>query len=287
MYRKVSQTVLRSPASLWTVAFLVTFATATYQRITGPTYPLSGGINLGGAAVQYSLPRSHGGSGPALIEIVTRDSTVRGFVQWKRYKTNDTWIRTTMVFHDGVLASQIPNQPPAGKVLYSVALSRGNEVAVVPGDDPLIIRFKGDVPLGVLIPHVLVMFLSMLFAARAGLEYFQERPRLKSLMVWTVVLLAVGGFILGPVVQKYAFNAYWTGWPYGTDLTDNKTAVALLAWIAALIAYRKAKNPKLWAFVAAIVTFVVFLIPHSLLGSELDYGKVGQSIQKVDTTIAR
>jgi hypothetical protein len=80
--------------------------------------------------------------------------------------------------------------------------------------------------------------------------------------------------ILGPVVQKYAFDAYWTGWPFGTDLTDNKIAVAILSWIAAAVALKKSTNPKRWILAASLITLVVFLIPHSLLGSELDYSKM-------------
>ena len=41
-----------------------------------------------------------------------------------------------------------------------------------------------------------------------------------------LLLLAVGGFILGPLVQNYAFGELWTGVPFGWDLTDNKTLIA-------------------------------------------------------------
>ena len=33
----------------------------------------------------------------------------------------------------------------------------------------------------------------------------------------TFGLIAVGGFILGPIVQKNAFDAYWTGIPFGWE----------------------------------------------------------------------
>ena len=43
-----------------------------------------------------------------------------------------------------------------------------------------------------------------------------------------------GGFVLGPLVQKAAFAAYWTGIPWGWDLTDDKTLFAALFWGAAV-----------------------------------------------------
>jgi hypothetical protein len=40
--------------------------------------------------------------------------------------------------------------------------------------------------------------------------------------------------ILGPVVQYYAFGEFWTGVPFGWDLTDNKTLVAVIFWALAV-----------------------------------------------------
>lgn len=188
---------------------------------------------------------------------------------------------------EGILSTELPNQPPAGKLLYRVALFRGDEVAIIPGDEPLVIRFKGEVPLMILIPHIIAMFASMLLAARAGLEFFGRESHLERLVYWTIGFLIVGGFIFGPIVQQYAFGALWTGWPFGTDLTDNKTAIALLAWIVVGFALNKSKKPRAWALLASIITFAVFLIPHSLLGSEYEYKTQGEQKTKVDTMLIR
>ncbi len=87
-------------------------------------------------------------------------------------------------------------------------------------------------------------------------------------------LLFVGGLVMGPVVQKYAFDAYWTGWPFGTDLTDNKTIVAFLGWLGAALMIPKSTKPHFLVIAAAVILLIIFLIPHSLLGSELDYSKL-------------
>jgi hypothetical protein len=90
------------------------------------------------------------------------------------------------------------------------------------------------------------------------------------------MFLIFGGLILGPVVQKYAFDAYWTGFPFGHDLTDNKTAVAFIGWLIAFLMYKKSNQPKRWALFASILLLIVYLIPHSVLGSELDYKKIDE-----------
>jgi hypothetical protein len=278
---------MKRTTTLWIVAFIITFSTAYYQRTTGPTYPLAGKTQLSGKDIRYRLLRSHGGFTNALVEIQVLDSTIQGVTEWKRFKTDDPWTRVQMKFANNQLSAELPNQPPAGKLLYRITLTQGESTALIPAADPVVIRFKGDVPLWVLIPHVIAMFGSMLLAIRAGLEYFNPNSNLAKLTYWTIGFFFVGGMVLGPIVQKYAFDAYWTGWPFGSDLTDNKTAVALLAWLAVAVALKKSKNPKAWALGAAVVMIVVYLIPHSVLGSELDYKTIDQQKAKSDTVRVR
>jgi hypothetical protein len=269
---------------LWIIAFVLTLATAIYQRMTGPTYPLKGHVMLHGKEFGYVFDRSHGGDGGHLVRVETRDAAVSGTMEWKRFKTADEWTPVPMSF-DGVwLSAELPHQPPAGKLVYRVSLASGGTTALLPEEGGVVLRFKGDVPAWVIIFHVIVIFGAMLLSTRTGLEYFNPSPSLSTLGWWTVGFLAVGGMILGPIVQKYAFDAYWTGWPFGQDLTDNKTLVALIAWVVAALAIPRAKNPRAWALGAAIVVLVVFLIPHSVLGSELDYSKLDQAKQAAPTS---
>jgi hypothetical protein len=172
------------------------------------------------------------------------------------------------------LVAALPNQPPAGKLQYKVVLSYQGKETSLTGEEPVIIRFKGAVPLWILIPHVIVMFMAMLFSARAGLEAIRPKSNPRKLALWTTGLLFVGGFILGPLVQKFAFGALWTGFPFGYDLTDNKTLIAFIGWIIAIFAGRKGRPARGWVLAAAILLLIVFLIPHSVLGSELDYSEM-------------
>jgi hypothetical protein len=110
----------------------------------------------------------------------------------------------------------------------------------------------------------------MLVSNRTGLEALDPRGRPRLLMLVTIVLLLGGAFVFGPIVQKYAFDAFWTGFPFGYDLTDNKALVAMLFWLAAWAGSRGRERRGL-ILLAAAVMFIIFMIPHSLLGSELDY----------------
>jgi hypothetical protein len=272
---------MRQSILFWTIAFLITAASAIYQRRTGPTYPVSGVIDVNGKAIVYSLLRSQGGEENAPVGVKTKDAAIKGVVEWKRYKTDDPWTHVEMISRNDSLVAELPHQPPAGKLHYKVFLETGGSITQLGPQEGVVIRFKGDVPLFVLIPHVFAMFGAMLLSTRAGIEFFRkEKKNLARLVYVTIGFLFVGGFILGPLVQKYAFDAYWTGWPFGHDLTDNKTAAALIAWLIVALGLKKAASPQKWALIAAIVTMVVYLIPHSVLGSEIDYTKVDKQVQQ-------
>jgi hypothetical protein len=251
---------------LWAVAFFITVSSAVYQRVTGPTYPVHGMVSLGGKAVSFTFLRSEGQRN-AEVNILQGDTSVTGWVEWRKLGDEGSWTRVPMVSRELMLFAELPVQPPAGKLQYRVFLERGGQTVALPVEGPVRIRFKGDVPLWVLVPHILLMFVGMLLSTRAGLEFFSAQPSLKTLTFWTLGFLILGGLVFGPIMQKYAFDSYWTGWPFGGDLTDNKTAVAVLAWVAAARALSRSKRPARWALAAAIIVLVVFLIPHSLLGS--------------------
>jgi hypothetical protein len=257
---------------LWLLAVVITLGSAVYQRMTGPTYPLRGQAVVEGTEIGYRLPRSAETVGDAEVA-VPAPAPIEGWLEWKRFPTEDAWARAPLAREGDRLVGRLPKQPAAGKVAYRVHLGRDDDAPPVTGEEPVILRFKDPVPVWIIIPHVIVIFCAMLFSTAAGLAALDKKRNPRRLVLWTVALLFVGGFILGPLVQKYAFGVAWSGFPIGTDLTDNKTLIAFLAWIVALIMGRKGKPARPFVIAASLITLLIFLIPHSLLGSEYDYSK--------------
>jgi len=255
---------------IWLFAIVFTISIAAYQKITGPTYPKNGKVSTSDKEIKFKLLRSHSSSSDALISIKNVDTTFSGIVFFKRYNTDDEWQQVSMKYGLNQLVANLPAQPPAGKLIYRVFLKRSGENYPLT-IEPVVIRFKGDVPIYILIPHILFMFTAMLLSTYTGLISIFNGKRLYYFSFLTTISLFVGGIILGPIVQKFAFGAYWTGWPLGHDLTDNKTAIAFIFWLIATIVLYKNKKNKIMAIIAAIVLLLVYLIPHSMWGSELDY----------------
>ena len=270
---------MRQTILLWILAVVLTLASVVYQRMTGPNHPVNGRVEIDGTDIDFELLRSYDTTGDAAMAINVPDRQITGEIRWRRFKSNDTLMTESLTRDGDDLIITIPKQPMAGKVIYQISLidKMGQKHDLTA--EPIILRYNGPVPSYVLGPHILFMFVGMMLATRAGLEAIAKRKNAYRFSIWTTVLLFVGGAILGPLVQKFAFDTYWAGWPLGHDLTDNKTMAALIFWTIALWRGAKAKEDRGWIITAAIVTLVVFLIPHSLLGSELDYTQMGPNTQ--------
>ncbi len=252
------------------LALLITLGAAVYQKMTGPTYPKRIKVTLNGKEYKFKLPRSCEGNDSCAIELAIDDNSVTGFLFFKRYKTDEEYTALPLKREGDKLVAKLPGQPPAGKLEYYLELDSREGKVTVPGDNAVVIRFKGVVPKTVLLFHIFFMFFAMLWSNYAGLLAVAGKDGYYKAGVVTLLLILVGGMILGPIVQKYAFGEFWAGIPYGWDLTDNKTLIAFVAWIAAILFNRKKQNRWL-ILAAALITIIIFSIPHSMYGSELNY----------------
>jgi hypothetical protein len=268
---------------LWFLAFLITISAAIYQRMTGPTYPKRVNITINKSVQQLKLVRSLSLNEKSEVKLDLIDPNIRARLFFKRFKSEEEYQVADFTFrsdpkHPGFFAD-VPQQPAAGKIQYYIEITDSNGTQTYLKTNPVVIRFKGDVPAFILIPHILLMFVAMLFSTLAGLMAVIKFPKYKIFGLWTLILFIAGGFVLGPVVQYYAFHELWTGIPFGWDLTDNKTLIALIFWILAVVMNRKKERP-VYTILAAVILLLVFSIPHSLFGSELNYssGQVTQGI---------
>lgn len=274
---------------LWVAAVILMLSAAVYQERTGPTYPVKGEILVNGKPQRYRLPRSEESVRDARIAVPSPGPGAMGLVTWRRYPTDNPFQSILMVQEtdeDGrvMLVAQIPAQRAAGKVEYRVDVTSAAGTVQIPSggsgpdDGTIVMRFKDPVPLPILISHITFMFFAMLMGMRAALGALFAPAGVHRLSWAALGLMSVGGLVLGPIVQKHAFGAYWVGFPFGYDLTDNKTLIMWVVWVGAcaVLGWKPRAGGPSWrarlaVLAAAVVMTVVYLIPHSLRGSELDY----------------
>lgn len=274
---------------LWVLAILFMFSAIVYQRTTGPTYPFRGSFEANGEPFKYKLIRSEETIRNARVILPDPGTSFDAQLHYKRYKTSDSLTIKPFVKADGEWSAELPIQPAAGKMEYFVTLSAdGNEYRIPEeGEENIVLRYKDPVPGGILWPHIIMMFFSVLIGMRAGLSAMFEPGSMRFWAFISLVGMTLGGMILGPIVQKFAFGEYWTGFPFGGDLTDNKMLIMWVSWLiaAAVIGTKPKKNEtvsRAVVLVAAVVMTIVYLIPHSMRGSELDYEAVDQGIHPAE-----
>jgi hypothetical protein len=274
---------------LWVVAVALMIAAAGYQRRTGPSYPARGEYAVAGQTYEYRLPRNALTSADMRIAIDDPGDGAAATLYFKRYRTDDPFTSLPLAAEDDELVGFIPAQPAAGKVEYFLILEAAEGRVIVPGASKgnVVMRFKDRVPLLSLLPHIFMMFFAILFGMRAGLAAVFSIDPMRRLTWVTLGGMTLGGMILGPIAQKYAFGAYWTGFPFDYDLTDNKVLIMWLVWVIAclVIGKRPRKDERvarLAVVLAALVMAVVYVIPHSARGTELDYELLEQGVEPAD-----
>ena len=248
----------------WLVAIVITLVLSVYQRMTGPTHPIKVAVELNGDSYKIKLPRS-GVQHDEAVALKGLPSSTKAQMHYRRYPTTNDYTTVDFNWKDDELQAVLPTQPVGGKLQYYITVDEKDYLA----DEPVQIRFRNDVPASILVPHILFMFAAMLFAVYTLLLVITRKEYSKWLKI-TVGTLFIGGFILGPLVQHVAFGPWWTGFPFGTDLTDNKTLISFLFFAAAL-ATLKWKYNKWLVGLAVLLMIIIFSIPHSSYGSEYDY----------------
>ncbi len=256
--------------AFWFLAVVIAISSMVFQRLTGPTNPQRLKLELEDTSYKIQLPRSEDTKNDAIIKFNIPDKDITGKLIFRRFPTNEEWETIDFIREGESIYAYIPKQPAAGKVEYYITFSKGKLSEEISKDSTVKIRFTGTVPSYILLIHILLMIAATLMSNVAGIYAIFKEKRYKRNMYWAFGFLIGGGLIFGPLVQYYAFGDLWTGIPFGWDLTDNKTLFAFIFWLVAVIGNYKKEKPYL-VIIAAAVMLLIYLIPHSALGSELDY----------------
>ncbi|NLA15156.1 MAG: hypothetical protein GX877_01285 [Bacteroidales bacterium] len=310
----------------WALAVLITLGAVFLQRSTGPGHARKESLNVLESSYKASFPQSlvrpRSGSPETQLTVTLKaketgwDPLMGALLHYRRTPGTDDFTTVIPSFTTDkntlFMNSTLPVQPAAGKVEYYIQLIAKDGTIIQSNSS--VLRFRNYVPPAVLILHILLMFFAYLFSNFTGLHALNKQAKTRYYALTALLLILAGGFILGPIVQKYAFNVWWAGWPLGRDMTDNKTLVAFLAWLIAYIINRlprwkpsatpaaaqttaddpgtqttteatTAQTPSVapatqpptadWRrylyLAAALITLVVYSIPHSTAGSQYDY----------------
>jgi len=184
----------------------------------------------------------------------------------------------------------VPNQGRGSEFSYRFQLedAAGRVLATIPVEEikdkpkQLWFRFEGARSVVLLVGHILCMFGSFLLMVMVLLTAFEDvknravRIRLGKQTLWATIILFLGTFPIGIWLEYQVYATYWTGIPFGHDITDSKALVIFIYWLVALYLLRGSAlsgDPRKdvigaaaarWvAVVGVVLSLALYLVPHS------------------------
>lgn len=269
------------------LGFILTIALLGISRSLSTRRPHDLAAESTGFRVEHRTVTEQVGPGrPDLSLTVKGDQALEAVV---RYRVGREGALRTVVMTgegDGRWRAVLPDLGRGTKIYYALELLRSGEtVARIPekNDSFLFIKYKGKVSAVVLTLHILFMFASFYFMVQslwsalgilAGRAWKAEAVRHAR---WVLISSFIGGWPLGFILNYQAFGVVWEGFPFGYDVTDNKTQIMFVFWLVSLLLVRGsflgrgeerdmlgARGFAVALLVSFIVSFLLFIVPHSL-----------------------
>ncbi len=189
----------------------------------------------------------------------------------------------------GVWSARLPAGEKGDRLEYGFKISQmtvheeGGSSTAASETGYYLIKYKGVVSATILALHILCMFAAFFFIVEALLGAFamiilrEEKEFTVAQTRWVLLFSFLGGVPLGFVLNSQRFGPIWEAFPFGTDITDNKTQLIIIFWIIiAAISWksftcrrtgRDVAGQGVFAtavIIASVLSLFLYLVPHSL-----------------------
>lgn len=187
---------------------------------------------------------------------------------------------------DGVWTAKLPDLGKGRRLSYAFLVTGpGGATIRLPARSGqfFLIKYKGEYSIPVVVLHVIFLFgafffmiQSMMGAVRILKSKEGKAPTVR--MTRGVMLFTfVGGWPLGWILNYQRFGVMWEGFPFGYDITDNKTQLIFIFWMVTVLLVRGsffgrgeekdvagARGFALAVLISFVVSVALYILPHSL-----------------------
>ena len=267
-------------------ALLITLVILSVTRRMSMNRPRDVEVNADGIKIYHRTVTEQVGPGKPVVKVrVTPPEGVVCSIELRDVNGEVEEIEMEGVNGD-VWRAFLPELDKGKKVGYAVLVSSTGGFSRRLPQEPgkyYVVKYKGKVSGFVLVSHIAFMFGSFFFmvlsffGAVRILRGMEDKRVTANLVRWVLLLTFVGGWPLGWILNYQAFGVLWEGFPFGYDVTDNKTQIMFIFWIVTSIlaggsVFRGDESsdrlsPRGFAIaviVSVLVSIGVFLIPHSI-----------------------
>ncbi len=271
------------------VGILISLLIFVVARRMSKNRPFETEVTCGDVHVTHSTVFEHVGPGqPEIILNVTPPVEIDAVV---RYRTPGEEVFETVgmsEISEGVWVAGLPGKEKVSRIEYGFRISRAevSEVGTSTASSETgyyLTKYKGEVSVTVLVLHILCMFAAFFFLVEALIGAFamlfmgEEKEFTVAQVRWVLLFTFLGGWPLGFALNWQRFGMCWEGFPFGYDITDNKTQLIAIFWlIVAVLSWksfmcsrtgRDVVGPGVFAvavIVASVLSLALYLVPHSL-----------------------
>ena len=269
------------------IGIVLTLALLSISRMLSTRNPKDLVFSHGKLEIRHTTVTEQIGWGKPVVELyLNRYSDFKCKVILK--SSESSVLRVSLMRHEGFgrFSFKIPNLDRGKRFEYAFEVTTALEDKIRVPSDPehfFLIKYKGEVSRIVLILHIVFMFgafyymIQSLFSAIGILTGRAGKSEAVRMTRWVLICSFIGGWPLGIILNYQAFGIIYEGFPFGYDVTDNKTQFMFLFWLLSALLVRGSlfssdeSRDRLGSrgfAVAVIISFVVslvlFLIPHSI-----------------------
>jgi len=244
---------------LWIAAFIITFLTIYLSNLLDSDYPVSGTFGIDGKKVSYRFEKAHYGKDDFKTFIRTDVNDITGKLFWKN--NGDTiWKSIEMTKSDLVLSGIIPSLKPEQNLIYFAELYTKDEKYILPDSQKISLTFFGKIPIAVTVLEFLLLYLGLILAVRAGLEYFNDGKNSKKFgILFTIVFLTLIALI-NPLYLTYKFGYINSSIPPISKLFLLSDLIILILWIVTLVVTFRSEKFKFLSLVSVFLTLLIFVL---------------------------
>lgn len=245
---------------LWTGAFVITLVFVFLLRTIDPEKPVTGTVEFGPEKVGYKFDRVYRSDEDYSVMIFSDIDSLQADLEYKDSNSGESWTKVPMKYEDSILTADIPKHPTQSLVDYRVTLKYMGQSFIVPQEKGLTIKFLGKVSTQIMVWYYIALFGGLLLSTRIGLEFFNEKEKIKKLSFFAFITFIFYAMLLVPVKKTYELSALGNSVPQINQLFTVGGILVIILWIAGMISFFYVKNRKLMALIVSALTFLIFII---------------------------
>jgi len=245
------------------IAAIIAVISVFIQQFSSSDRPYNQEIQINSIDYSFKLPVYHEANEVCSIELLVPDTSVRGVLFYKLLKSKNDFKLINLIRMNEYLVSVLPHQKQNIKVQYYLQLNSAGKKYFIGKENPLIVRFQGVVPKYILFPHVVLMFVALIFSCFAGMLTFSHIDSYKKYASVTFFLFTLAALIFGLIIHLVSFRHLFVQVANYNDLTFYKNGIIFLLWLLVYYVNKKYEF-KYLTLAVSIFTLILFCIPANI-----------------------